>query len=410
MIPPPASPARALRELLPRYVAEWVRLASRRPLAATPPHAVPSDAGASSAASVDRDSAAALLPPPTSAAAASPPSPRSARFEIAEDRPNGSEAPSAADRTPPEVRSARFDEPVLRDASVDGGPPVAGAAVGKGKDDSVDGRLREAAGDARPSSEASASTEMCAHRLLYVDAFARSGLHAVERSAGGVLRAVDGERSVAAVRALFAAAAREGDAHHPVHAAAVLVDDDPGHLVALREELTAAGLGDAVRMARDPGVRAKPGEIVLLEADFASVAGALLAPADDDEGTQALFLLAPPAARRLPWPALAPLAAAAGVDVLLALPHADLHRHSAFADTSLADLPPQPRRMVEGYSALLGDPRHAWLAAWRRAEREQGPAAAEAAFIDRLADRLHDAADGRTVRARRLAHAPPPAA
>jgi three-Cys-motif partner protein len=296
----PFSPAHALRHLLPRYVAEWVRLAARRPLPAQ------------SGAPADREAASA----------------------------DGRET---------------TDRPLPAD---------------------------EAAQPAR-------------HRLLFVDAFARSGLHALERGAGGVVRAVDGERSVAAVRELLAAAAREPDARQPVDAIAVLVDEDPAHLTALAAELERVGLADRVRRVADPSAAA-PGDIVLVEADYADVADALHDLAASS--TDSLFFLAPPAARRLPWPSFAALAAMDSVDVLLALPHADLHRLAPFADTSLADLPPQPRRIVEGFSALLGDARHGWLTEWRRAERDSGAAAAEARLAVVVAERLRLAAGDGIVR------------
>jgi hypothetical protein len=312
----PFSPAYALRHLLPRYLAEWVRLAVRRPLPREQDSADASDEG----------------------------------------RENGGPA---------------VDEGVSTDRSV--------------------------SEDESPSAQTLATP--AAHRLLYVDAFARSGLHALERGPGGVVRAVDGERAVAAVRALLAAAAGEGGVHHPVDACAVLVDEDPAHLAALNAELDRAGLGHLVRRSDDASAAA-PGEVLLVEGSFADQADALhdLAAAFTDS----LFFLAPPAARLLPWPAFAPLASTSTVDVLLALPHAELGRLGPFADTSLADLPPQPRRVVEGFSSLLADPRHAWLAEWRRAERESGPAAAEARFVAILRDRLLSVPGERIVRSLRF--------
>jgi hypothetical protein len=141
--------------------------------------------------------------------------------------------------------------------------------------------------------------------------------------------------------------------------------------------------------------------VAVVEAAFASVAGALSSLGDAP--AHALVLLAPPSARALPWPALLSAIVGDNADVLLVLPHAELHRQAEFGPVPIPDLPPAARRIVEGWSALLGDARHGWLGEWRRVEREQGRAAAEAAFVDTLAARLRSVADDGVVRALRIA-------
>lgn len=238
------------------------------------------------------------------------------------------------------------------------------------------------------------------HRLVFVDAFARSGMAGTGALVPAGPAAPGEERAVEAVRALFAAAEREGGARHPLEACAVLMEEDPAHLAALGDALREAGMGDRVREEDDPA-RACAGEIVLVEADFAAVAPAL--PRLLEDGAQGLVWLAPPSPRRLPWSLLEPLLRLDGADLLLAFPHADLHRQARFDALSVADLPPHPRRVVEGISALFGDPRHGWLAEWRAAERAGGAAAAEAGVLAAFAERLRGGAGDRVVKPVELA-------
>lgn len=250
-----------------------------------------------------------------------------------------------------------------------------------------------------PSTEDGDDGPPPAHRLVFVDAFARSGLAGTGALVPAGPAAPGEERAVEAVRALFEAAEREGGARHPLEACAVLMEEDPAHLAALGDALRDAGLGDRVRGDDDPA-SARPGEILLVEADFAAVAPALPHLL---RAAQGLVWLAPPTPRRLPWTLLEPLLRLDGADLLLAFPHADLHRQARFGALSVADLPPHPRRVVEGISALFGDPRHGWLAEWRAAERAGGAAAAEAGVLAAFAARLRAGAGERVVKPVELA-------
>lgn len=192
-------------------------------------------------------------------------------------------------------------------------------------------------------------------------------------------------------------AALRGDAADPVAVAmlraagealgdsarVVLVEEDPGLLARVDDALRDAEPGGRVRRASRVS-DAAPGEIVLVEAAFASVADEV---ADAVGGAPALVRLAPLAAKGLPWDALQPLAALPAADVLLRFPGEDFARQGRFAGP-LADFPPHLRRVAEACSALLADPRHGWLLAWREAQRAAGPDAALAGAVERLRDQL----------------------
>ena len=195
-------------------------------------------------------------------------------------------------------------------------------------------------------------------------------------------------RAVAAARAVLEGA--------PEHARAVLVEEDPGLLARLRAELEDAGWG--ARIHADPA-RLGPGEVALVEADFRNVADVVLAFA---EPTRALLWMAPPSARRLPWPLLEAVLGDGGTDLLLRFPHTDYEKQGKFTGP-LADLPPFAKRIVEGCSALLGDARHEWVFAWRAAEREGGGALE--GVVERFRARLERAAEGRVLKGARVAPA-----
>lgn len=195
-------------------------------------------------------------------------------------------------------------------------------------------------------------------------------------------------RAVAAARAVLEAA--------PEHARAVLVEEDPGLLARLRAELEDAGWGG--RIQADPA-RLGAGEVALVEADFRNVADVLLA---FPEPTRALLWMAPPSARRLPWPLLEAVLGDAGTDLLLRFPHTDYEKQGKFSGP-LADLPPFAKRIVEGCSALLGDARHEWVFAWRAAEREGGAGRALEGVVERFRARLENAAEGRVLKGARVA-------
>ena len=174
---------------------------------------------------------------------------------------------------------------------------------------------------------------------------------------------------------------------------AILVEEDPALLARVGDALGALGLGNRVRRA-DALAALAPGDVALVEAPFAAAAPSVAEAVGD---APALVRLAPLSARALPWPALAPLVGLAGADVLVQLPADDFLRQGRFTGP-LADLPPHLRRLVEGCSALLGEPAQMWLPAWRAAAGG-GDAAALDAMRDRLRARIADAAEGRTVRA-----------
>jgi hypothetical protein len=163
----------------------------------------------------------------------------------------------------------------------------------------------------------------------------------------------------------------------------VLVEEDPGLLARLEEELRAAGAADRLRRAGTPA-DAAPGEIVLVEAPFASVAARLAGEIAD---APALVRLAPLSVRALPWATLELLADLSGADLLLRFPQEDFARAGKFTGP-LADFPPHLRRVAEGCSAFLADDRHAWLLAWREAMRAGGEDAALAGAVERLRAKL----------------------
>lgn len=178
----------------------------------------------------------------------------------------------------------------------------------------------------------------------------------------------------------------------------VLIEEDPGLLARLGELLDDAGAGERVRLSSDPA-SADPGEIVLVEASFASHAHRLAQQIGDEP---ALVRLAPLVARTLPWSALEPVMDLGGADVLLRFPREDFEKQARFTGP-MADLPPHLRRVVEGCSGFLGDARHGWLVAWREAQRSRGPDAALATAIGRMQALLAPAGGERVAHALRVA-------
>lgn len=179
----------------------------------------------------------------------------------------------------------------------------------------------------------------------------------------------------------------------PETARIVLVEEDPGLISRLCEALDEIGAVERIRVTADPAATG-PGEIALIEAPFARVAASLAAGIGD---VPALVRLAPLAARSLPWSALQPIVQLPAADVLLRAPLEDFARQARFTGP-LADLPPHIRRVVEGCSALLDDPRHGWIAAWREAQRSGGMDAATSAMIGRMQALLEGVDEERTTR------------
>ncbi|HET7232370.1 MAG TPA: hypothetical protein VFJ16_20350 [Longimicrobium sp.] len=220
-------------------------------------------------------------------------------------------------------------------------------------------------------------------RRLYLDAFAGAEF----QFGTGVGRSGDEEtRAAAAFRALDQA----GLAPPPI---AVFAEEDPAHLGRIYAELEDSAGGERLRATRDLA-SLQAGEISLLEAAFTSAAGDVARYA---AGARAFALLAPPAARALPWDALRQLASLPDATVLIRLPHSDFEKQSRHTG-SLADLPAFARRIVEGCSAMLDDPKHAWLPAWRAEASARGQAAALAGVLERFRALLDGISAGRILK------------
>ena len=207
------------------------------------------------------------------------------------------------------------------------------------------------------------------------------------RSAAGAW-IVDGFAGAALQRAALRGAAADPGALARAAAGGrgVLVEEDPGLVARLEAALGARRVGDPAAC--------EAGEVVLVEAGLAAVAGALTAAIGD---APALLHLAPLSARALPSAVLVAIASIPGADLLLRVPAEDFARVGRFGGP-LADLPPHLRRVVQGCSDLLADPRHGWIAAWREAARGSGEDAAAAVVADRLRQHIEDAADGLSTR------------
>lgn len=214
----------------------------------------------------------------------------------------------------------------------------------------------------------------------FVDAFAGADLQRAALRGAAMQPA-----AVAAVRALDAAGAA---------ARIVLVEEDPGLIARLSDELERVGAADRLRWASDPA-SAEPGQIVLVEAAFASIAARLAARMADEP---ALVRLAPLTARVMPWAGLQPFVTLPAADLLIRFPREDFAKQARFA-SPLADLPPHVRRVVDGCSAMLDDARHGWLLAWREAERSAGPDEAVARMVERMLALLAAAGDSRSTHA-----------
>jgi hypothetical protein len=217
-------------------------------------------------------------------------------------------------------------------------------------------------------------------RWLYLDAFAGAEF----QFGTGVERAADEEtRAGVAVRALDSAGAAP-----PV---ALFVEEDPAHLGRIYAELEDTAGGERLRATRDLASLAA-GEVSLIETPFTTVGAEVARFA---AGARTFAFLAPPAARALPWDALRQIAAMSEATVLIRLPHSDFEKQGRHTGP-LADLPGFARRIVEGCSAMLDDPRHAWLPAWR-ADAASGQAAAMTGVLERFRTLLDGVASGRIL-------------
>lgn len=219
-------------------------------------------------------------------------------------------------------------------------------------------------------------------RRIYVDAFAGSEF----QFGTGVARSGDEEtRAAAAFRALDGASSPA-----PM---AVLAEEDPAHLGRIYAELEDAAGGERLRATHDLASLAA-GEITLLEAPFASVAGDVGRFAMN---ARAFAFLAPPAARALPWPALRAMLSLPDATVLVRLPHSDFEKQTKHT-SPLADLPGFAKRIVEGCSAMLDDGKHAWLAAWRADAASKGFGGAMEGVLERFRALLDGASNGRILK------------
>jgi hypothetical protein len=222
---------------------------------------------------------------------------------------------------------------------------------------------------------------------FYVDGFAGAEFRfgtGVARGEGCVTRASE----VVAVLGLHQPPAADAPA-------LLFADEDPAHLQRIYCSLEEQVGGERVRSGEAPPPLLA-GEVALVESPFVPLAAELARRTAQGES---FVWLAPPAARELPWDALLPFLRQPRTTLLLRLPHSDFLKQARHT-SPLADLPGFARRMVEGCSALLGDPRHSWLASWRAdaapAEESLGRVAAS------LAERLRSACGERLVRPVRL--------
>jgi hypothetical protein len=248
------------------------------------------------------------------------------------------------------------------------------------------------------SSAPDADTLACAIAFRYAGRWAGSVARAPEDDAPAPwfidgFAGADLQRAAMRGAAVQAACVASIQALHPA-TRIVLVEEDPGLISRLCEALDDIGAVERIRVTSDPA-DTEPGQIALVEAPFARVAAPLAHAIGDDP---ALVRLAPLAARTLPWPALEPFGDLAATDVLLRVPLEDFVKQARFT-TPLADLPPHIRRVVEGCSALLSDPRHGWLLPWREAQRTGGVDEAASTVIDRMQALLAGADDARSTHA-----------
>lgn len=166
----------------------------------------------------------------------------------------------------------------------------------------------------------------------------------------------------------------------PRRAEAILVEEDPAHVVRIREAL----------------VRLDRANVTVVESDLAGAAPALVERLAGVEHT--LVHLHPRAPGTLPLDVVRILAAPPGVDLWIRFPHEDLQKLVHFRGGTLADLPPYARRIVDGYSRLLDDLRQGWAAEWRRLAMAAHPAAPEQMVVERYRDKLLGVGSGQVLK------------
>jgi three-Cys-motif partner protein len=166
----------------------------------------------------------------------------------------------------------------------------------------------------------------------------------------------------------------------PPRASVILVEEDPTGVARLREAL------------RPP----EHGAISIVEADLAGAVASIAERAAD--AGHGLVQLQPSAPGKLPLEAIRTLAAVPVMDFWIRFPQEDLHRLARFRGGTLADLPPYARRIVDGYSRMLDDPRHSWAAEWWRLGPNSPPDVGERLVAERFRDVLQRAVRGRAVK------------
>ena len=231
--------------------------------------------------------------------------------------------------------------------------------------------------------------------LVYVVAFAGpvySGPHSLQGDAAFT-------PVLSAIGVLDACLARSGRHDGSARVNTVLVENDPVAVERLVAALTDAGLGARLRQTRDLSTLL-PGEIAVIQDEFARIVPELVR--FTAEPCRALYQLAAPTPAMLPLAVVQSITEPAGADALIDFPADGLRKQAQFRTVPLADLPTYARRIVEGYSLLLGDPRHGWVALWREVERTQGEAAAEARILEQYRERLAAANSQAVVKAVRL--------
>ncbi|MBW3628450.1 MAG: hypothetical protein KY464_04050 [Gemmatimonadetes bacterium] len=137
---------------------------------------------------------------------------------------------------------------------------------------------------------------------------------------------------------------------------AVMVEEDPAKVDWLAEVVRQVMPGELLHLEGElkSGLNLRSGALAVLEA---------LGP-ELVRSRRSLVVLDPSTAGALPLGLLKEWVGIPGAELLLRFPSADLRRLGRYRGAALADLPPHGKRMVDGVSRLLGDPRHDWLHRW----------------------------------------------
>jgi hypothetical protein len=184
----------------------------------------------------------------------------------------------------------------------------------------------------------------------------------------------------------------------PDAVAAILLREDPAELDALNAALGARGWTGRIR--RTPELHLSGGEaggtIGLAEGTPASRSAELLPLLERSART--LVRVAPASPATMPFTLTRALAERPDTDLLLELSPGELNRLERYRTTPVADLPLHLRRMVEGWSAFLGDARLEWLATWRAVAAAEGTAQAQLRVVESFETRLREAVPAAIIR------------